>query len=463
MVEAQAVVNATPVAAGASANAISAVPANAPVIEVGATGAASESATRLTLLERLNRAAVSVDDSEDLRLRKTLLMFASGLMNMAAILWLAIYWLMGLKLPTTIPLLYQALSALILVIYLKTQNFDFFRVAQLSLFLFAPFVIQWSIGSFVSSSGIVLLALLAPVGAMVVYGPRESMPWFAAYVILTAVSGVFDYFLANGDMSGVPMRTIAVFFVLNFTILSSIVYLLLRYFVQQKDVFQTELSRQHALVRKEQQKSEQLLTTILPSHIAQRLKQDPATIADGFADVSVMFADIVNFTSLAEELTPKEVVSFLDGVFTRFDELAEKHGVDKIKTIGDAYMVAGGLSGDGTHYVDAIVNMGLEMLELMRNDELMKRYNVGIHVGVATGPVIAGVIGAKRFIYDLWGDTVNVASRITSEAPANHILVDKTTYRRLGARFMFGSPQDLMFKGKGKMTVYQLESKRALS
>ncbi len=463
MVEAQAVVNATPVAAGASANVISAVPANAPVIEVGATGAASESATRLTLLERLNRAAVSVDDSEDLRLRKTLLMFASGLMNMAAILWLAIYWLMGLKLPTTIPLLYQALSALILVIYLKTQNFDFFRVAQLSLFLFAPFVIQWSIGSFVSSSGIVLLALLAPVGAMVVYGPRESMPWFAAYVILTAVSGVFDYFLANGDMSGVPMRTIAVFFVLNFTILSSIVYLLLRYFVQQKDVFQTELSRQHALVRKEQQKSEQLLTTILPSHIAQRLKQDPATIADGFADVSVMFADIVNFTSLAEELTPKEVVSFLDGVFTRFDELAEKHGVDKIKTIGDAYMVAGGLSGDGTHYVDAIVNMGLEMLELMRNDELMKRYNVGIHVGVATGPVIAGVIGAKRFIYDLWGDTVNVASRITSEAPANHILVDKTTYRRLGARFMFGSPQDLMFKGKGKMTVYQLESKRALS
>ncbi|MEO8627955.1 MAG: adenylate/guanylate cyclase domain-containing protein [Betaproteobacteria bacterium] len=463
MAEAQAVVDATPVAAGASANTIAALSASAAALEARAPSAVAPIPTRLTLLERLNRAAVGVDDSEDLRLRKTLLMFASGLMNMAAILWLAIYWLMGLRLPTTIPLLYQALSALILVIYLKTQNFDFFRVAQLSLFLFAPFVIQWSIGSFVSSSGIVLLALLAPVGAMVVYGPRESMPWFAAYVILTALSGVFDYFLANGDMSGVPMRTIAVFFVLNFTILSSIVYLLLRYFVQQKDVFQSELSRQHALVRKEQQKSEQLLTTILPSHIAQRLKQDPATIADGFADVSVMFADIVNFTSLAEELTPKEVVSFLDGVFTRFDELAERHGVDKIKTIGDAYMVAGGLSGDGTHYVDAIVNMGLEMLDLMRNDELMKRYNVSIHVGVATGPVIAGVIGAKRFIYDLWGDTVNVASRITAEAPANHILVDKTTYRRLGARFTFGSAQELMFKGKGKMTVYELESRRSLS
>ena len=116
---------------------------------------------------------------------------------------------------------------------------------------------------------------------------------------------MFDYFLATGDMSGVPMKTVAVFFVLNFTILSTIVYLLLRYFVQQKDSFQAELSLQHELVQAEQRKSEQLLTTILPPHIAQRSKNEQATIADGFADVSVMFADIVNFTSLAEELTPQ--------------------------------------------------------------------------------------------------------------------------------------------------------------
>ena len=300
--------------------------------------AAAPAATppRQTWLQRLGNAAIDANDSDDLRLRKTLLIFASGLMNMAAIVWLAIYWALGLKLPTTIPLAYQVISALILVVYLKTRNFDFFRIAQLSLFLFAPFVIQWSIGSFVNSSGIVLLALLAPVGAMVVYGPRESIPWFVAYVVFTAMSGAFDYFLASGESSGVPMRTVAVFFVLNFTILSSIVYLLLRYFVQQKDTFQNELSRQHELMRTEQRKSEQLLTTILPPHIAARLKQDQTTIADGFADVSVMFADIVGFTTMAEELTPKEVVSFLNEVFTRFDDLAEKHKVDKIKTIGAA-------------------------------------------------------------------------------------------------------------------------------
>ena len=328
-------------------------------------------------------------------------------------------------------------------------------------FLFAPFVIQWTIGSFVNSSGIVLLALLAPVGAMVVYGARESIPWFVAYVVLTVVSGVFDYFLASGDMSGVPMRTVAVFFVLNFTILSSIMYLLLRYFVMQKDGFRDELERQHLLVQQEQQKSEQLLTTILPSHIAQRLKRDQATIADGFADVTVMFADIVNFTVLAEELTPKEVVSLLDEVLTHLEELADRHGVDKIKTIGNANTLAGRRFVRREHALCRRgAAMALEMLELARSDDVMIRYKAAFHVGFATGPVIAGVIGARRFIYDLCGDTVNVASRITSEAPSGQILVDKTTYRRLGGRYQFGSPQDLTFKGQGQMTVYQLMAKQ---
>jgi class 3 adenylate cyclase/uncharacterized membrane protein (UPF0136 family) len=395
-------------------------------------------------------------------------------MNMAAIVWLAIYWLLGQRLPTTIPLAYQLLSSLILVIFLRTRNFDFFRVAQLSLFLFAPFVIQWSIGSFVNSSGIVLLGLLAPVGAIVVYGAKESIPWFTAYVALTVLSGVFDYYLADGESAGMSMRTVAVFFVLNFTILSSIVYLLLRYVLLQKETFQEqlqqqlklvrdfqeELSRQHELVQAEQRKSEQLLVNVLPSHIAQRLKQAQSTIADSFADVTVMFADIVDFTGMTEQLTPKEVVALLDDVFTRFDRLAEKHGVDKIKTIGDAYMVAGGLSGDGNHYADAVADLAAEMISLTRTDEKLRLYNVQFHVGVATGPVIAGVIGAKRFVYDLWGDTVNIANRITTEAPVGEILVDRLTYRRLATRFNFAEPQELTFKGKGKMTVYRLLGRR---
>lgn len=411
------------------------------------------------LISRLGAAAIDPADSEDLRLRKTLLMFASGLMNTAAILWLGIYWWMGLKLPTTIPFGFQVLSALVLFIYLKTRNFDFFRLAQLSLFLFFPFVIQWSIGSFVSSSGIALLALLAPIGAMVVYGPRESIPWFFAYVVLTIMSGVFDFFLASGEDYGMPLKTVAVFFVLNFTIISSMVYLLLRYFVQERNRFERKLAEQNELIRVEREKSDRLLDSILPPHVADRLKSQPGTIADGFADVSVMFADVVDFTRLAEELTPNQVVSFLDELFTQFDRLTVKYGLDKIKTIGDAYMVVGGLTGERLNYVDHTADMAMEMLELTRNDPTLNRLGIQLHIGIATGPAIAGVIGATRFIYDLWGDTVNLASRLTSEATAGQILVDKITNRRLGHRYSFDVPRDIPIKGKGSTTVYRLTGK----
>ena len=411
------------------------------------------------LIARLGAAAIDETDSAELRLRKTLLMFASGLMNMAAILWLLIYGWMGLKLPTSVPLGFQAASGIVLAIYLRTRNFDFFRVAQLGLFLFFPFVIQWSIGSFVSSSGIALLALLAPVGAMVCYGPRESIPWFFAYVVLTILSGVFDFFLASGVDNGIPMKTVAVFFVMNFTIISSMVYLLLRHFVQQRDLFEREISQQRDLIRAEREKSETLLLSILPAHVAERLKHQPGTIADGFADVSVMFADLVNFTRLAEELTPNQVVSFLDEVFTRFDQLTEQHGLDKIKTIGDAYMVVGGLADNQLNYADHIADMALEMVELTKSDPQLRRLGVQLHVGIATGPAIAGVIGAKRFIYDVWGDTVNLASRLTSEADAGAILVDKTTFRRLGHRYSCDAPRDIAIKGKGNTTTYRLSGK----
>ena len=414
------------------------------------------------LIARLGAAAIDASDSEELRLRKTLLMFASGLMNMAAILWLLIYWWLGLKLPTSVPLGFQVVSATVLAIYLRTRNFDFFRVAQLSLFLFFPFVIQWSIGSFVSSSGIALLALLAPVGAMVCFGPRESIPWFVAYVVLTILSGVFDFFLAKGQEGyGIPMKTVAVFFVMNFTIISTMVYLLLRHFVLERDRFEKRLAEQHDLVRSEREKSEKVLLSILPGHVAERLKHQPGTIADGFADVSVMFADVVNFTRLAEELTPNQVISFLDEVFTRFDQLTELHGLDKIKTIGDAYMVVGGLAENRLNYADHVADMALEMIELTRSDPQMLRLGVQLHIGIATGPAIAGVIGATRFIYDVWGDTVNLASRLTSEAEAGAILVDKTTFRRLGQRYSCDAPRDIEIKGKGSTTTYRLSGKLA--
>jgi adenylate cyclase len=388
-------------------------------------------------------------------------MFASALMGFAAILWVAIYkWMGASPLAIEIPLGYLLVSALNFAIYLKFKNFELFRVSQLALFLFVPFIMQWAIGSFVSSSGIMLWGILAPIGAMVFHGERESLPWIIAYLVFTAVSGFFDYSLADSRAvhpSDEMMKVIAVFFVLNFAAISTIVYFLVRYFLREKALSRSALQQEHALLEAEQERSQKLLLNVLPAPIAERLKRDEKTIADGYADVSIVFADLVNFTKLAEELSPNRIVALLNQIFSAFDELAERHGLEKIKTIGDAYMVAGGLSPKSEHdYVAAAAEMACAMREAISRFAPVNGQTLQVRVGIATGPAVAGVIGMKKFIYDLWGDTVNIASRIHSEAAVNTILADTTTYKRLYNRYPFSKSRVISVKGKGELQVYEL-------
>lgn len=400
----------------------------------------------------------TIDEQED-KLRRSLLIFASAFMTLAVMLWLAIYWMMGLNFSSNVPLAYQAISVASLVYYHKTRNFVVFRFIQLSLFLFTPFIMQWSIGSSVSSSGVMLWALLAPVGAVVVAGWRESIPWFITYIVLTAVSGYFDYFLGGGQQSGIPLKTIGVFFALNFAAMSSIIYFLIRYFVLETEKMRSKLNLQHKQLVEEQEKSEQLLCNVLPTHIAQRLKNKQGLIADGYADVTVMFADLVNFTQLTEQMSPEQMVGLLNTVFSWFDSFSEQYDLEKIKTIGDAYMVVGGLIRDNQDYVSNIADMALEIREFVASHPDLVKHNLAIHVGIATGPVVAGVIGTKRIIYDLWGDTVNIASRLTDEATGGHIRVDKATYNRLRQHYQFDLPSITHLKGKGDVATYCLIGK----
>jgi len=368
---------------------------------------------------------------------------------------------MGIRYSSTVPLVYLVVSASTLGIYLWRLNFEFFRLAQTSLYLFVPFIMQWSIGSYVTSSGVMLWALLAPIGVMIFQGPRESVPWFFAYIVMTAVSGFFDYYLAYGAerQTGLPLQTIAVFFVLNFAAMSTIVYLLVIYFVREKDRLKSALDDQHRLLQVEQERSERLLLNVLPGHIADRLKRDPSVIADGIADCTVMFADITDFTRLSEEMPPRDMVALLNEIFSWFDMLAENYGLEKIKTIGDAYMVAGGLLDDNAKYTEAIANMALEVRDKIAARKTRDGESLGIHIGICSGPVVAGVIGVKKFIYDLWGNTVNISSRLTSEATTGGILVDVTTYRRLRNIYQFEGPESVTVKGRRELTSYRLIAK----
>ncbi|WP_374681158.1 adenylate/guanylate cyclase domain-containing protein [Accumulibacter sp.] len=412
-----------------------------------------------TFIDRLRNAGICAGDSEELRLQKSLLFFATGLISLASMVWLSIYWQLGPRFSSNLPFALQLLLVGNLLIYLKTLNFNAFRLIQLSLFLFTPFVAQWTIGSFITASGISLWALLAPIGAVLFIGPRESGAWFFAYVFLTTLSGAFDYYLADSASTPpyeVPAATTAFFFALNFTAVSSIVYLLLRYSDSEKHRVQQHLQEAHRLLQVEQERSERLLLNILPAPIAERLKNSSQPIADGFAEVSVMFADVVNFTRVAEGMAPQQVFAMLNKIFSCFDELAEKYGLEKIKTIGDAYMVAGGLNDARSDFSGALAEMALEMCRLLHDDLQLNEMRLELRIGIGTGPVVAGVVGKKKFIYDLWGDTVNIASRVTSEGAPGVVQVDERTYRRLQQRFEFHQAQTIYLKGKGNMVVHRL-------
>ncbi|MDY6806319.1 MAG: adenylate/guanylate cyclase domain-containing protein [Cyanobacteriota bacterium] len=217
-----------------------------------------------------------------------------------------------------------------------------------------------------------------------------------------------------------------------------------------------------------QRKSESLLLNILPQSIAERLKQDPKEIAEHFDDVTILFSDIVGFTPISSQMSPLELVKLLNKMFSTFDKLAYRHGLEKIKTIGDAYMVAGGLPVPSKNHAEAVADMALEM------QAAIKRFQTGkssqgktpanlekmqIRIGINTGPVIAGVIGIKKFIYDLWGDTVNVASRMESSGKPGQIQVSAATYDLLKDKFLFESRGEIDVKGKGRMITYWLNGR----
>jgi class 3 adenylate cyclase len=391
------------------------------------------------------------------KLSGDMLMLTTGFMMCAAALWLAVYWSMGYQYSTAIPLIFQGLSFLTITLYWKFRKVHAFAIIQLALILFTPFAMQWAIGNFVTASGVSLWGLMAPVGAVTVLGTRQSMPWFFAWLFMTVMAGVFDYLLSNSAPQRFDLQTVAVFFVLNFAAISVMIYSLLWYFANEKNKLRMQVDAQHEEIRQERDRSEKLLLNILPPAIAERLKRNEVNIAQGHADVTVMFADIVGFTRMTEELSPVETVKILNDVFSIFDDIADKYHVEKIKTIGDAYMAAAGLeTGAQIHYADAVANMALEMLAKI--DEYRKRTGerIDIRVGIGTGPVVAGVIGKKKFIYDMWGDTVNVAFRMASDAYSGAIQVDLMTHRRLQHRFRFDDMHEVEIKGKGRMQVFHL-------
>lgn len=215
------------------------------------------------------------------------------------------------------------------------------------------------------------------------------------------------------------------------------------------------LEEARAALRREHQRSEDLLLNILPGSIATRLKRGES-VADAFDDVTVLFADISSFTPMAAGTPPQKLVEILNDIFSAFDAMAERHGLEKIKTIGDAYMVAGGIPDKSDDHVVAVAKMGLEMIAWVQSYRERTGYRLGLRLGIHAGPVVAGVIGSKKFIYDLWGNTVNLASRMESQGIPDKIQVTQAVRERLGERFAFERRGVVNVKGRGEMITFWL-------
>ncbi|NET54802.1 MAG: response regulator [Symploca sp. SIO2E6] len=222
---------------------------------------------------------------------------------------------------------------------------------------------------------------------------------------------------------------------------------------------QQQLQEKNTGLCPEQDESESLLINTQPEVIAQQFQPDTSLIAEQYEQVTILFADIVNFTSLTDRMSPQALVNLLSQIFSTFDQLTQKHGVEKIKTIGNAYMVVGGLPRLRSDHVEVMADMALELQQAITQFRVNEEKPLIMRIGINTGSVVAGVIDTTKFIYDLWGDAVSVASRMESSGEPGCIQVTAATYDFLKDKYLLEKRGAIMVKGKGEMTTYWLKSK----
>jgi adenylate cyclase len=400
---------------------------------------------------RLARIGADPEDDEELRQKKALLVLIAVLIAPVAAVWGILYLALGSPVGIA-PFVYFAISVASLAIFARTRNFRLLLVVQLLDILVAPTAGgQMLVGGFLPSGGVGLWGILAPLGALVFLEVRQAVRWFGAFLFVFLITGVLgEVLFPDADL---PLWFNSTMLALNVIGAGSVAFTLLASFANQRNVALRALLA-------EQQRSEALLVNILPSSIAQRLKAETQSIADHFESASVLFADVVNFTPLARGLPPAEVVGILDQLFSHFDTLVERHGLEKIKTIGDCYMAAAGVPDPRPDHARRAALLALDMRDAVATSAI-GQLGLELRIGINSGPVVAGVIGTKRFLYDLWGDSVNTASRMEAHGTPGEIQITRTTYELLKDEFVCRKRGTILVKGRGRMATWYLVRSRS--
>jgi guanylate cyclase len=398
----------------------------------------------------LNDIGASLMEDDDSRLRRMIFIWASLAGVPSCAMYSLLYALFGAPLVATIMLGYMIICLFDLIVFSMTgRGFSPFLLFLTLSPMIASLLAEIILGGLMGSAMHVVWGLLTPLGALVVYGPKAARYCFAAYLGVLGLGAFLSYSTAH-PINVLDPRGISVMMGINIIGVSAFAFGILHYFVHQRDLAL-------GLLRSEREKSEALLLNILPKDIASILKNESRTIADHFDGASILFADVVDFTPMSAKMSPTELVELLNEVFSYFDTLVEKYDVEKIKTIGDCYMVASGVPRPRPDHAHVLARLALDMRAFV-NQRPFGAYKVSLRIGINSGSVVAGVIGRKKFIYDLWGDAVNTASRMESHGSDGSIQITRATYELIKSDFVCESRGTVYVKGKGEMEAWQIQS-----
>jgi guanylate cyclase len=394
----------------------------------------------------LNTFAHDPADDEETRLEKITILLVAGACTIAGMIWTAMYWsIFGWGLTTALPMAFFLIVGAALALAHFTRNHFIAVYAQIICIIYIPAFIQWSVGGVFDSGFVMVWALLGPIGALMFFPWRRASLWFLAFVVNLIVTVVFNDFFA-AQMLPVSDEIRLLFFTMNLGFGPLTIFVFATYHVSS--------------ARDERQKANRLLLNVLPKEIAPALKDGVTTIAEHFDAASVMFADIVGSTPMFTELEPGEAVDWLNEAFSMFDGLVEKYGVEKIRTVGDNYMVAAGVPVPRPDHAHALAHLALDMLEGLENLPSRNGKRLAFRIGINSGPMVGGVIGQSKFHYDVYGDTVNLASRMESTGEAGKVQVSGATYELIKDAFECSPRGAIEVKGKGEMRTWFLARRK---
>ncbi|HEY7465026.1 MAG TPA: adenylate/guanylate cyclase domain-containing protein [Candidatus Limnocylindria bacterium] len=395
------------------------------------------------LWEWLGSIGADPNDDVDTQRRKALLVYLAVLILPISLVWGTLYFALG-AVSGLVAYAYFVISVASLVLFARTRNFSMLLTIQLLDITLAPTMSMWPTAGFLASGGVGIWGILGPMGALVFGSVRSGIRWFVIFALAFLVSGMLG--VLTGGLGRLPEWFSTTMIALNVVVGGAVVFTLLAVFAQQR--------------HDAQERAETLLLNILPRSIADKLKAEPRTIADAFSSASILFADVVEFTPKAERMTPTRVVEMLDQLFGHFDTLAEHYEVEKIKTLGDCYMAAAGIPMPRDDHARVLALLALDMLEAVQADGVCGALGFDLRIGINSGPVVAGVIGRKRFLYDLWGDAVNTAGRMQTEGTPGRIQITRETYELLKEEFVCEPRGTVPVKGKGEMETWYLLGRR---